>query len=179
LEQNLISEKTQEKQILLTFQDNKLLPMLFGDQDKNLARLEEKMGVSTSSRGNTVAISGKEPEISKAKEILQGLYGKLEKGIDLTSSDFDAAIRLSISDITLLKSKKEELKANYRDIVIRTQKKHITPYSHTQAEYIKSLFEFSVMIGRLLRILLCGQSGLPKLKRKFFPDRNLPLLFYP
>ena len=151
MDNNLISEKT-EKQILLTFQDNKLLPVLFGDQDKHLSRLEEKMGISTSSRGNTVAISGKEPEVSKAKEILQGVYAKLEKGIDVSSSDFDAAIRLAIGDPKpksggSLKAMKEEAKAIYKDIVIRTQKKHITPYSHTQAEYIKSLFEKELTFG--------------------------------
>lgn len=148
MEQNTSSDKNQEKQILLTFQDNKLLPILFGEQDKNLSRIEEKMGVSTASRGNTVAISGKEPAVSQAKEILQGLYGKLEKGHDVTGSDVDAAIRMAGGDNNKsLKSRKEEAKVNYKDIVIKTQKKHITPYSHTQAEYIKALFERELTFG--------------------------------
>ena len=44
--------------MVLDFDDNRLLGALFGEYDRNLARIEQKLGVSLFSRGNRIAISG-------------------------------------------------------------------------------------------------------------------------
>ena len=40
------------------FDDNRLLPQLYGEHDKHLAQIENRLGVSLISRGNHLAISG-------------------------------------------------------------------------------------------------------------------------
>ena len=43
--------------IHINFDDNSLLPLLFGEHDRHLARIEQKLGVSLASRGNRLAIN--------------------------------------------------------------------------------------------------------------------------
>ena len=52
---------------LLQFDDNSLLPMLFGEHDQHLARIERQLGVSLVSRGNRLAISGPADAAHSAK----------------------------------------------------------------------------------------------------------------
>ena len=47
-----------EAPLHLQFDDNQLLPHLYGKQDEHLTRIEEKLGVSITSRGNRLAIDG-------------------------------------------------------------------------------------------------------------------------
>ena len=42
----------------LEFDDNLLLPLLYGERDQHLDRIERQLGVSLVSRGNRLAISG-------------------------------------------------------------------------------------------------------------------------
>ena len=42
----------------LEFDDNLLLPLLYGERDQHLDRIERQLGVSVVTRGNRLAISG-------------------------------------------------------------------------------------------------------------------------
>ena len=44
--------------ITMQFNDNHLLPLLLGDHDRHLVRIEQALGVRLSCRGNRVAIAG-------------------------------------------------------------------------------------------------------------------------
>ena len=44
--------------IILDFDDNRLLALLFGEHDRHLARIEERIGVAVASRGNRLMITG-------------------------------------------------------------------------------------------------------------------------
>ena len=46
------------KAVTLQFNDNTLLPLLLGDHDRHLVRIEQALGVRLSCRGNRVAIAG-------------------------------------------------------------------------------------------------------------------------
>ncbi len=46
------------KAVTLQFSDNTLLPLLLGDHDRHLVRIEQALGVRLSCRGNRVAIAG-------------------------------------------------------------------------------------------------------------------------
>jgi len=56
----------------LQFDDNRLLPLLFGQHDQNLARIEQELGVSLVSRGNQLAISGPPAAVQTARQVLTG-----------------------------------------------------------------------------------------------------------
>jgi phosphate starvation-inducible PhoH-like protein len=127
----------------ISFEDNSLLPSLFGEQDKNLTKIEEKLNVTLTSRGNIVSISGKTADVVRAEKILQSLYHKLEKGADVDMSDVDAALRMvdgHAETVTATPAKKNKESLFDEQIVIKTAKKHVIPHSNRQKDYIKMLF---------------------------------------
>ena len=82
------------KAVTLQFNDNALLPLLLGDHDRHMVRLEQGLGVRLSCRGNRVAISGEPDRVQAAHAALTGLYKRLERGESVSGGDVDAAIRL-------------------------------------------------------------------------------------
>jgi phosphate starvation-inducible PhoH-like protein len=77
----------------LEFPDNALMARLAGPGEKNFVRIEQKLGVRLSLRGNLVAVEGKERE--HAAKVLRRLYARLEAGDDLHLADVDAEIRFA------------------------------------------------------------------------------------
>lgn len=120
----------------VTFNNNALLASLFGEQDKHLTRIEQALDIVVSSRGNVISLSGDAPSVNFAQQILEALYHKLEQGMDVTLNDVDAAIRM-VKGVTSNERPKEALFDE--EIVVKTVKKHITPYSHSQKKYLQSL----------------------------------------
>ena len=51
---------TGEIKTTLEFENYKLLPFLFGDHDRNIARIEQKLRVSIGCFGNQIEIKGSE-----------------------------------------------------------------------------------------------------------------------
>ena len=89
------SDNRPGKAVTLQFGDNALLPLLFGDHDRNLVRLEQGLGVRMSSRGNRVAITGEPDRVQAAEQALNGLYKRLEAGKGVSRADVDTAIRMA------------------------------------------------------------------------------------
>ncbi len=85
----------ERRPLVLEFADNGLLARLFGQHDVHLARIEQALGVSVSSRGNQVAITGEGNARLIARRTLRDLYKRLEAGQPLTAGDVDGAIRLA------------------------------------------------------------------------------------
>ena len=52
------STSSEPVSVQLDFDDNRLLPMLYGAHDKHLAQIEQRLGVSLASRGNQLVITG-------------------------------------------------------------------------------------------------------------------------
>ena len=136
----------------LQFDDNRLLPLLFGEHDQHLARLERELGVSMVSRGNQLIISGAEDSVTVARQILTGLYQRLKRGQHLDKHDIDAAIRLSRQDDAPRGDEGMEPNlfgsGNLGDgTSIKTQKRLITPRSAAQAKYIRMLHDQELVFG--------------------------------
>ena len=71
----------------LEFDDNLLLPLLYGERDQNLDRIERQLGVSVVTRGNRLAISGSPSATGVAHLALSKLYYRLKSGqeVDLSA----------------------------------------------------------------------------------------------
>jgi phosphate starvation-inducible PhoH-like protein len=124
--------------VLLVFDDNSVLPRLFGEHDEHLARIEHGFGVTLSSRGNRVAIAGSPWAIDAAKGVLEGLYRKLADGTGaLSAGEVDAAIRLRLQGVEGGAGGEE----------IRTPKRRIEPRSATQAAYLRALREHELVFA--------------------------------
>lgn len=134
------------------FEENSLLPMLHGEQEVHLLKLETMLDVEIITRGNMLSISGNKRDVTLAEKILNELYVRIKKGDDITPKDVEAAIRMAppMTDAQAeahIKGRNEaepakEKKRNFSsDIFIRTQRKTIQPYSHMQANYMRAMFE--------------------------------------
>ena len=75
--------------VLLQFDDNSLLPLLFGEHDQHLARIEQRLGVSLISRGNRLAIEGPPAAQQMARTTLNGLYDRLQRGKVVGGAEVD------------------------------------------------------------------------------------------
>src|SRR5271166_5637443 len=79
----------------LEFDDNLLLPLLYGERDQHLDRIERQLGVSVVTRGNRLAISGPASATEAAHLALSQLYDRLKRGQEVDLSAVEAAIRLA------------------------------------------------------------------------------------
>lgn len=120
------------------FNNNKLLPLLFGEQDQNLQKIEQRMHVTIMSRGNNVAVKGERLSVEQTGQVLGQLFGKLERGLDIGNGDVDAAIRM-VTDITEVQPVIAGLEGKVDEIIVRTQKKHVVPFTANQGKYIQLL----------------------------------------
>ena len=59
--------------VTVTFDDNALLPLLYGEHDRHLARIEQRLGVRIASRGNRATISGGAEVEYRARMTFKGL----------------------------------------------------------------------------------------------------------
>jgi phosphate starvation-inducible PhoH-like protein len=130
-----------ERPHLLQFDDNRLAPLLFGQHDSNLARLEQMLEVTIVSRGNRVAISGPAEQVQRAEAALKALWERLERGMEITTGDVDAAARLSEGGEAAGEDsgKGGSSALNNEEIGIRTRKKLVTPRSPRQVSYLEAL----------------------------------------
>ncbi|MBN66344.1 MAG: phosphate starvation-inducible protein PhoH [Rickettsiales bacterium] len=123
------------------FENNAHLPILYGDQDSHLQRIEEMLNVSIVSRGNMVSISGHPRDVKATEDILNNLYEQIDKGTDVTPALVDAAIRMAPPISAKPAKKNKRVEGADGDIFIKTLKKTVTPYSHVQANYMRALFD--------------------------------------
>src|SRR5215469_1945201 len=118
----------------LEFDDNLLLPALYGERDQHLDRFERQLGVSLVTRGNRLAISGPPSATEAAQLALSRLYDRLKRGQDIDLPAVEAAIRLAEAEIA-----DRSLSLWQEEAAFRTRKRRITARSPGQAAYVKAL----------------------------------------
>jgi len=128
--------------VQMQFDDNSLLPQLFGERDVNLDRIERQLGVSLVSRGNRIAISGPSARTDVARTALAALYDRLKRGLEVDPGAVDAALRLATARTGhrggALWGEGDE---------IRTRKRRISARNANQAAYIRALREHELVFG--------------------------------
>jgi len=127
--------------LVVDFQDNRLLPRLFGEHDVHLARIERALGVSVSSRGNRIAISGDATAAAVTCHALRDLYRRLESGHDISPGDVDGAIRLAEA------AAGEDMPTASPVPGIRTGRRSIIARSAAQAAYLDALGRNELVFG--------------------------------
>ena len=145
-----MDKKHKADSVVIQFPNNALLPMLFGEDDKNLLKIEKSFGVTATSRGNMLVLTGESGAMQSSRDILQDLYHKLEGGAELSSAEVDAAIRMSHPKIGTngkTVNGKHGRQPHSTEIAIKTQKKTIHPYSQMQGEYIQALLDHDMVFA--------------------------------
>ncbi len=126
------ANRTDGKAVTLHFRDNMLLPLLLGDHDRHLVRIEQALGVRVSCRGNRVAIAGESARVEAAQAALESLWQRLERGENVGKPEVEAAIRLADAD--------GDPRLPLSDLpAIRTRRGAVGPRSAGQAAYMELL----------------------------------------
>ena len=83
----------EEAEIILTFDDNRLASLVFGQYDQNLAHLERRLNVAAVANGNRVTVKGTPEASEMARRVLEGLYDRARQGASLGPGDVDGTIQ--------------------------------------------------------------------------------------
>ena len=113
----------------MTFDDNSLLAMLYGNHDRNLVRIEQLASVQLSARGNQLAIAGTADDAAVAHKAITGLYERLKRGLSVEMADVDAAVRFARTG------------GDGGDDGIRTRRRPVQARSPGQRAYLAALRE--------------------------------------
>jgi phosphate starvation-inducible protein PhoH and related proteins len=131
-----------ESRAQLEFDDNLLLPLLYGERDQHLDRIERQLGVSVVTRGNRLAISGPSAAAETAQLALSQLYDRLKRGQEVNLSAVEAAIRFAAAELA------DKSPGLWReDAAFRTRKRRIAARSPGQQMYIRALRENDLVFG--------------------------------
>src|SRR3546814_20414441 len=97
-----------------------LLPLLYGEHDKHLAQIERKRGISLSSRGNHLAISGPSDSTDVARVALRKLYRDLKRGHVVDAAEIDAALRMASGGVEIAQDRAPVIQTRKKRVVART-----------------------------------------------------------
>ena len=130
--------------LYMTFDDNAMLPALFGRHDEHLARIEQALGVALVSRGNQLAISGPPWSTQAAKLVLTSLLRRLEGGLEVDVAEVSAAVRMVGRGGG---GGGETVDDGGEELFIATQKIRIGPRSPVQAAYLRALRDHDLVFA--------------------------------
>ena len=116
----------------MTFDDNALLPVLYGNHDRHLVRIEQLASVQLSARGNQLAIAGSADDAAIAHKAIAALYERLKRGLSIEMADIDAAVRFARTGAD---------GAGGDDDGIRTRRRTVQARSPGQRIYLTALRE--------------------------------------
>ncbi|MEO5336343.1 MAG: PhoH family protein [Magnetospirillum sp. WYHS-4] len=122
----------------LSFADNGLAQQLYGGHNSHLALIEQRLGVSIASRGNRLSVTGPASAVDDAIQVLEGLYARLRKGLDLDREEVEAAVRMaqaagySVADA---------------DLTVHTRKRSVSARTPNQAAYLKAIDDCDMVFG--------------------------------
>jgi len=135
------------RRVGLQFDDNALVPLLFGEHDMHLAQIEEELDIEIASRGNEVVVIGPKPKIVAAQAVFDVLWERLLKGLPVATEDVTAAINVVKSPMN--EGSRELAMAALKEpqVKLQSKNKNITPRTPKQAEYLEAIKNNSLVFG--------------------------------
>jgi len=137
----------------MIFEDNRLVPVLYGERNAHLHQIEKVLDVQIVDRGNEVIISGAGTD--HARQILESLWTKLQQGQEIDSHTVDSALRFFEEHRHNRRATDRGSNGNGNghhaftesDVRIITQKKKIIPRTPLQATYIQAMQNNKMVFG--------------------------------
>jgi phosphate starvation-inducible PhoH-like protein len=120
----------------MSFDKPHLINSVFGEFDRNLVTIENRLGVYISARGNRVQIEGEAGAIGRTRDILNDIYSRVVRGEIIDQEAVQAIIAMT-AEPTLEGIVRKETDAP--GIMIRTRKKTLVPRSANQVPYMEAL----------------------------------------
>jgi phosphate starvation-inducible PhoH-like protein len=124
----------------LEFDQPYLLGPLFGEYDRHLVAIEDRLHVNIAARGNRVQIEGEPDDAARARDVLVGLYNRLDQGQEVDMAAVESVIGMAARQPSLdgIVDDRSEVASAPR-VMIRTRKKTIVPRSTVQTAYMEAL----------------------------------------
>lgn len=112
-----------------------------GVLDKNLKKLEKRLGISLSVRGNSLLIDGNQEKVEFAKYYFEKMKALEEKGASLKEEDFHIALDL------LEEGGSHHLKDFSPAEALNLSRKSVKPKSLNQQEFINAINTYDLVFG--------------------------------
>lgn len=130
----------------IEFDSPQLLGDLFGEYDRNIVTIENRLGVYIAARGQKIKIEGQKEAALQAQDVLIGIYNRLEQGQEIDNGTVEAVIAMAadprVGKAVKGAAPKRNMKTDVSEppkIMIRTKKKTIFPRSVRQGTYMEAL----------------------------------------
>ncbi len=137
------------RRIGLQFDDNSLAPQLFGEHGSHLNMIEEACDVEIASKGNELIITGTKDNLKKVQRILDALWERLTRGLDVGVPEVEAAMRLGNKNLDpeAHKLAMDAFKKPQINVQKGTKTKQITARTPNQAIYLDAMEKNDVVFG--------------------------------
>jgi phosphate starvation-inducible PhoH-like protein len=112
-----------------------------GVLDRNLKKLEKRLGISLSIRGDSMLLDGPEDKVGFAKYYFDKLRELEERGYNLKEEDFHIALDL------LEEGQSHRFDQFYPAEPLALSRKSVTPKSLNQQDYIQAIKDFDLVFG--------------------------------
>jgi len=112
-----------------------------GVLDKNLRKLEKRLGITLSVRGDSLLIDGNQERVKFAKYYFNKIKELDEKGYALKEEDYHIALDL------LEKGQTQRLEEFFPAEDLSLSRKSVTPKSLNQQEYIQAIKSYDLVFG--------------------------------
>jgi len=135
---------------VLEFPDNRLLVVLCGQHDRNLAAIEQGLALQILPRGNRLVLIGEAPARARATDVLSALYQRLESGRSLDPGDIDRELRMGLPPPSEPGGEQTDLfraDGDGRRIELKTRRKLVEPRTEAQKAYVRALFDHELAFG--------------------------------
>ncbi len=135
-------ENCEKASVQLSFEDNKLVQALAGEQNSNLKVIEKQLGVRVHLRGNQFTVTGGRSDVELVERLMGELADLVHSGYPLYGSDIVFAIHILSDNIH------RRLRDIFLDqVFISSSKRTITPKSVRQKEYIEAIRSYDIVFG--------------------------------
>jgi phosphate starvation-inducible PhoH-like protein len=133
--------------IVVAFDDNRLVPVLFGEFDQNLALIEQRLGVGAVARGNQVTLTGSPDALARARLALDMLYDRLQHGHAVAAGDVDGAIRMAAAAEAQMNLPTIEPRGRLAMAQIGTRRRTVMARTPTQDAYMRAFERAELIFG--------------------------------
>jgi phosphate starvation-inducible PhoH-like protein len=78
-----------------SFEDNLILQIIYGENDKFLDKIESSLKVKVITRGNIIKVEGPEENVNLAKKLLNNLYNLATKNNEIDEGEILSLIKIA------------------------------------------------------------------------------------
>jgi len=132
-------------EVVLSFEDNRLASLVFGQYDQNLAHLERRLGVVVNPNGNHVTVKGPRETAEQAGRVLKTLYTRAKAGAPVTLGEVDGAIEESNVQRSLFPTA-DVGKASF-DAVVTRKRGPVRARNAAQDAYLRQLKRHELVLA--------------------------------